>query len=76
MLNNSGEPQASWLRAIAYQAVEEWSLVRGFTQASLRQDTLTLYAVDYALIRIGNVVAEHSRDPGDNLPQLQLGVLG
>ena len=62
MLHNAGEPQASWLRTIADHAAEEWSLVRGLTEASLRQDTLVLYAASYALIRVGNVVAEHSRD--------------
>ena len=62
MLNNAGEPHASWLRTIASQAVEEWSLVRGLTEASLRQDTIMLYAASYALIRVGNVIADHSRD--------------
>ncbi len=62
MLNRAGEPHATWLRAIADQALEEWPLIRGFIEASLRQDAITLYAASYALIRVGNVVAAYSRD--------------
>ncbi len=62
MLNNSGEPQASWLRSIANQAVAEWSLVRGVDEATLRRDAFALYVACYALIRVGNVVAARSRD--------------
>lgn len=62
MLSNAGESHASWLRAIASQSAEEWPLVRGLTETSLRQNTLTLYAASYALIRVGNMVADHSRD--------------
>ena len=62
MLDSAGEPHASWLRAIADQALEEWLLARGLIEVSLRRDALTLYAASYALIRVGNVVAAYSRD--------------
>lgn len=62
MLNSAGEPQASWLRSIANQAVAEWSLVRGVDEPTLRHDAFALYATCYALIRVGNVVAARSRD--------------
>ena len=61
MLNNAGEPHAHWLRSVTNQAVAEWSLVRSVDEITLRGDALAMYAVSYALIRVGNVVAEHSR---------------
>ena len=42
MLNRAGEPHATWLRAIADQAITEWSLIRSLNEASLRQDTQAL----------------------------------
>lgn len=62
MLHNAGEPHSSWLHDIANQAITEWTLIRSLNEASLRQDTLALYAASYALIRIGNVVSARSRD--------------
>lgn len=62
MLNSAGEPQASWLRSIADQATAEWMLMRGVDEDALHRNVLALYAASYALIRVGNVVAEHSRD--------------
>lgn len=62
MLNSASEPQASWLRSIANQAVAEWLLVRSVDEATLRRDAFALYAACYALIRVGNVIAARSRD--------------
>ena len=62
MLNNASEPHASWLSSIADQAMAEWSLIRNIDETALRQEPLLGYAVSYALIRVGNVVARYSRD--------------
>lgn len=61
MLNNAGEPQASWLLSIADQATAEWSLARNIDWTALHQEPMAEYAVSYALIRVGNMIAKYSR---------------
>ena len=61
MLNNASEAHASRLLSIADQAMAEWSLVRNIDETALHRETLTGYAVSYALIRVGNVVVRYSR---------------
>ena len=60
MLNNAVAPHAGWLSEIAQRAVSEWAILGRPEESDLSNDRM-LYAAAYALIRIGNTVAQHSR---------------
>ncbi len=60
MLNNAVEPHAEALDEIALRAASEWEIL-GSPEESDFADARILYVASYALIRIGNTVAKHSR---------------
>lgn len=60
MLSNAVEPHAGWLSEIAQRAVSEWAILGRPEETDLSDDRV-LYAAAYALIRVGNTVAQHSR---------------
>ena len=61
MLSEADAPFDGFLQYILEQAEREWSIVRGFSFRELRNDQRLAYAAAYALIRVGNAVARHSR---------------
>ena len=61
MLSNAGPPFDGFLRSILTRAAMEQEIVRGIGVRELRGDDRMAYAVAYALIRVGNSIAEHSR---------------
>lgn len=60
MLSNAVAPHAGWLSEIAQRAVSEWAILGSPEETDLGNDR-ALYAAAYVLIRIGNTVAQHSR---------------
>lgn len=60
MLNNAAEPHASQLANIPGQAITEWAILGNPDRLDFT-DARVLYTAAYALIRVGNAVADHSR---------------
>ncbi len=60
MLNNAAEPHAGQLADILGQAITEWAILGNPDELDFT-DVRVLYTAAYALIRVGNAVAEHSR---------------
>lgn len=60
MLSDAVEPHAVWLSEIAQRAASEWAILGSPEERDLSNDRV-LYAAAYALIRVGNTVAQHSR---------------
>ncbi len=60
MLNNAAEPHAGQLSAIVERAAAELTVLGSLEESDLA-DTRVLYIATYALIRIGNTIAKHSR---------------
>lgn len=60
MLNNAGAPYARQLSEIAERASAEWAILGSIAERDLT-DRRVQYIAAYVLIRIGNTVAQHSR---------------
>lgn len=59
---SDAEPPFDWfLRSILTRATMEQEIVRGIGVRELHGDDRMAYAIAYALIRVGNAIAEHSR---------------
>ena len=60
MLNDAAGPHASRLADILGRAITEWAILGNPDELDFT-DARVLYTAAYALIRVGNAVAEHSR---------------
>ena len=60
MLTNAVEPHAEPLDEIALRAASEWEILGSPEESDFTDDRI-LYVASYALIRIGNTIAQHSR---------------
>ena len=60
MLNNAEAPYSRQLSEIAERAIAEWSIVGSISERDLA-DRRVQYIAAYVLIRVGNTVAQHSR---------------
>lgn len=68
MLNNAVAPHFGQLSEIAHRAAVEWAILGNLEESDL-DDTRILYAAAYTLIRIGNTVAQHSRQLEQAYPE-------
>ena len=61
MLNSAVEPHSGQLNDILQRAIAERAILGNVAAADLAVSRRELYVAAYALIRIGNTVAQHSR---------------